>query len=175
MNKPEKDQIKNEHQIILTNDKTPLPSCLQITSRDLNTSNDNYIDLLTSKINNPYQKKINFINLVLNSSVLKLSSNPNQILGELKYFFRWISPLNNEFLMGSFTWNHKLIETETSDKKIIFQNSISKQDINDYFYKNYINLIEQVLKNSNIPYLYLEFKSKRFNKIIDVLFVCDLE
>lgn len=173
MNEPEKDHIKNKHQIILTNNKSSLPSHLQITPRDLNASNDNYIDLLTSKINNPYQKKLNFINLVLNSSVLKLSSNPNQILCELKYFFRWISPLNNEFFMGSFTWNYKLIET--TNKKIIFQNSISKRDISDYFYKNYINLIEQVLKNSNIPYLYLEFKSKRFNKIIDVLFVCDLE
>lgn len=173
MDSEKKDHITNEHIITMNNSKLSLTTHMTINIQDVTLSNDNWIDLITSRINNPYQKKLNFINLVLNSNVLKLCNEPTKICDELKYFFRWLSPLNNEFLMGSFAWNYKLIDTP--NKKIIFQNSISKTDINDYFYKNYIHLIEQVLKNSNIPYLYLEFKSKRFNKIIDVLFVCDLE
>ena len=45
--------------------------------------------------------------------------------------------------------------------------------MNEYFYLNYINRIKKILSNSNVKYYYFEFKSKRFNKIKDIIWVFD--
>ena len=61
---------------------------------------------------------------------------------DLKKFFNWIAPLNNEYNFGSFEWQKKIIKNNEK-KRIIFQNSISKNDICTYMYKNYIDLIKK--------------------------------
>ena len=58
-------------------------------------------------------------------------------------------------------------------KKILIQNSISKLDMDNNFYSNYINKIKKILSKSKIKYFYFEFKSKRFNKIKDIIWAFD--
>ena len=130
-------------------------------------SNDDMINLkINNLIDNPYQKKINLINLILQSDIIIPFKNNYDIIK----FFNWISPLNLEYNLSSKDWNYKIINYENNNK-IILQNSISKTDMSTYFYTNYINLIKKILSNSNIKYYYFEFKSKRFNKIKDIIWV----
>lgn len=126
------------------------------------------VNKLYNNINNPYQKKINLINLILNSNINLQLNNSDKVLK----FFAWLLPLTIEFNMGFNMWNIKTVKYGNIDK-IFIQNSISKKDMHTYFYKNYINLIKQSLTNSNVNYHYFEFKSKRFNKIKDIIFVID--
>jgi hypothetical protein len=119
-------------------------------------------------INNPYQKKINLINMILDSELSIPMSNYQDIIK----FFNWLSPLNNEYNLSSKDWNIKTIKYGNKEK-ILLQNSISKSDISRQFYKNYIDLIKKKIKTSGLKYNYFEFKSKRFNKIKDIIWVFD--
>jgi len=122
---------------------------------------------INSKILDTYQQKINLINNLLYSlEPLPISkSNPNDIIK----FFNIISPLNNEYNLGSFTWDYIL-----HDKLLIFQNSILKSDYNKYVLNKYINPIKNILNMSGFKVNLFQFKSKRFNKTIDLIFVIEL-
>lgn len=132
-------------------------------------SNDDFIDnKIYNLILNPYQKKINLINLILDSNInFKFNSYLNII-----NFFNWLNPLTIEFKLASGKYNIKHIKYGNKEK-IFLQNSISKEDYDINFFFNYINKIKKTLTNSNVKYHYFEFKSKRFNKIKDIIFVFD--
>jgi hypothetical protein len=132
-------------------------------SNDIDIENKIYNHII-----NPYQKKLNLINLVLDSDFdLKL----NGYLDVIK-FFNWLNPLTIEYKMSSGRWNIKSIKYGNREK-ILLQNSISKSDLDDKFSNEYINKIKKVLNKSCIKYYYFEFKSKRFNKIKDIVWVFD--
>ena len=132
-------------------------------------SNDEILsDKIYNLVTNPYQKKINLINSILDSEISLPLKNYNDII----LFFKWISPLNVEYSFGSFDWNFSNI-SYGNKKKILIQNSISKLDMDNNFYSNYINKIKKILSKSKIKYFYFEFKSKRFNKIKDIIWAFD--
>jgi hypothetical protein len=125
---------------------------------------------LYKQISNPYQKKIDLINIILKSDIqLNIMT-----LEDLKKFFNWLAPLNNEYNFSSFEWQQKRTECN-GIKRIIFQNAISKSDMCTFLYKNYIDLIKKKLKDSKLNYYYFELKNKRFNKIKDIIFVVDID
>ena len=119
-------------------------------------------------IYNPYQKKLNLINLILDSEQHFPLDNYLDIIK----FFNWLNPLTIEYKMASSSWNIKSVKYGNREK-ILLQNSISKVDLNDNFCSGYINKIKKVLTNSGNKYYYFEFKSKRFNKIKDIIWVFD--
>lgn len=119
-------------------------------------------------IENPYQKKINLIHMILDSNL----TIPIKNIYDVVKFFNWLSPLNIEHKMSSREWSQKTIRFGNK-KKILFQNSISKSDLDKHFTTNYIKKIKKVFDNSNIKYNYFEFKSKRFTKIKDIIWVFD--
>lgn len=131
------------------------------TDEDINNKIYNFIE-------NPYQKKINLILLILNSDVVIPLKNNNDVIK----FFNWISPLNIEYNLSSKDWNQKTIKYGNKEK-ILLQNSISKYDLDNYFKISYINKIKKILSDSKIKYSYFEFKSKRFTKIKDIIWVID--
>ena len=130
-------------------------------------SNDTDIEnKMYNLIINPYQKKLNLINLVLDSDFDLRLKNYLEIIK----FFNWIYPLTIENNMASGSWNMKTVKYGNREK-ILLQNSISKLDLNENFYLKYINKIKKVFSNAGIKYYYFEFKSKRFNKIKDIIWV----
>lgn len=132
-------------------------------------SNDDYIfEKIYNYIKNPYQKKINLINMILNSDLII----PLKTKYDIIKFFNWLSILNNEFNMSSYKWNYKEIKYGNKEK-FLLQNSISKNNIGKNFYLNYIDLIKKKLTESNVNFCYFEFKSKRFNKIKDIIWSFD--
>lgn len=134
-----------------------------IFSLDFDINNKIY-----NMIDNPYQKKLNLINLIFDSD-LKFSLN--NFLDIIK-LFNWIYPLTIEYKFASGNWNLKTIKFGNIEK-ILLQNSISKIDSDEKFYLSYINKIKKILSNSNVKYYYFEFKSKRFNKIKDIIWIFD--
>jgi hypothetical protein len=120
---------------------------------------------INSKISDTYHAKINLINNLLYSTKPLPMSNSNDIIK----FFNILSPLNNEYNLGSFTWDYIL-----HDKLLIFQNSILKSDYNKYILNKYINPIKNILIISGFKVNLFQFKSKRFNKTIDLIFVIEL-
>lgn len=159
----------NKQKIIMDNQKQ-----IQILNKDFILNNiystDDDINLqLYKHLLCPYQKRLNLMNLILKSNLIIPLNNMIQIIK----FFNWLSPLNNEFNMGSKDWAFKKIKYGNK-QKFLLQNSISKQDMGRSFYSNYIDLIKKKLSESKTNYYYFEFKSKRFNKIKDVIWVFDL-
>lgn len=135
--------------------------------RDNIFSNDEDIENKIYKlICNPYQKKLNLINLILNSD---FDMRLNGYLDVIK-FFNWLNPLTIEYKMASGRWNMKSIKYGNREK-ILLQNSISKSDLDENFHLGYVDKIKKILTNSGIQYYYFEFKSKRFNKIKDIIWV----
>jgi hypothetical protein len=161
-------KIANNQYINLTNyKKSIIPNEKFITdnifSNDIDIENKIY-----NMIFNPYQKKLNLINLVLNLSIdFKLKSYL-----EVIKFFNWLYPLTIEYKMASGCWNIKMVKYANREK-VLLQNSISKSDLTDNFNKEYITKIKNILCNSGIKYYYFEFKSKRFNKIKDIIWAFD--
>ena len=49
----------------------------------------------------------------------------------------------------------------------------TKKDACSFFYDKYINKIKNIFIKSNIKFNYFEFKSKRFYKTQDIIFVFD--
>ena len=164
-----KNKYANKQQIYMNNKKNSTVNNIDFIINNIYSNDDNIINIIYNKIDNPYQKKINLINLCLHSNINFDFSKSNNIIK----FFNWIAPLNIEYNMSSIKWNTKKISYGNKNK-ILFQNSILKIDITQYFYNNYINLIKKILKNSNIKYNYFEFKSKRFNKIKDIIWAIDI-
>ncbi len=133
---------------------------------NINTSDINILKHLNNIVSNPYQLKLNLINNLLLSNI----SVPLKNILDVEKFFKMLSPLNIEYNLGSSEFNKQII-----GDKLFLQNSISKKECNDIFYNKYINLVKNILKLSNIDFDYFEFKSKRFNKTKDIIWVFDLD
>ena len=159
----------NKHKLYMNNYYKSVNYDKEFIINNIYTSDSILINKIYEKITSPYQKKINLIYSLLN---LDINLNFNTV-SDIKKFFNWISPLNIEYELGSPIWNIKTIQYGNKHK-ILFQNSISKKDINESFYKNYISLIKKKLNKSKLEYYYFEFKSKRFNKIKDIIFVISI-
>jgi len=161
-------KIINRQHILMNNYKKSFIKNSDFIWDNIFTCDDTIENKIYNLIVNPYQKKLNLINLILNSDISFPISNCKDII----MFFNWICPLNIEYKMGSNEWNYSSVKYGNKEK-ILVQNSISKMDMNDNFYSNYIKKIKNILSNSKIKYNYFEFKSKRFNKIKDIIWVFD--
>ena len=130
---------------------------------NLGTTDEELIKTMNSKIMSVYSAKINLINYVLNSKETIIKNN----ISDIKKFFKFISPLNNEYSLDSYEWNFKLV-----DNLLLVQNSIPKilADKTCIFYLNYITKIINILNNSDLIYKYHEFKTARFYKNLDIIF-----
>ena len=132
----------------------------------IETADESLIKSLNTKLFDTYHAKINLLfNLLYSSEPLPIKDKKSIIK-----FFKIIAPLNNEFNMGSYTWNFKL-----SENKLYVQNSILKKDLNEYIHTKYLNPIKYILKLSNINFDYYQLKSNRYYKNMDVIFVFDFE
>lgn len=131
--------------------------------KNLSTTDEELIKTINSKIMSVYSAKINLINYVLNSKETIINNN----ISDIKKFFKFISPLNNEYSLDSYEWDFKLI-----DNLLLVQNSIPKilADKTCIFYLNYITKIINVLNNSDLEYKYHEYKTARFYKNLDIIF-----
>jgi hypothetical protein len=130
---------------------------------NLSTTDEGLIKSMNSKIMSVYSAKINLINYVLNSKETIINNN----ISEIKKFFKFISPLNNEYSLDSYEWDFKSV-----DNILLVQNSIPKilADKTCTFYLNYITKIKNILDNSNLEYKYHEYKTARFYKNLDIIF-----
>jgi hypothetical protein len=136
---------------------------------NLFSNDDDVYKKIYDLIDNPYQKKINIINMLLDSDI-KLNLNKHT---DIIKFFNWLSPLNIENNLSSLKWNVKKIQY-ANRKKILLQNSILKSNSSNLEYLNYISKIKKILNNSGVKYHYFEYKSKRFTKIKDIILVFNL-
>ncbi len=134
--------------------------------KNINTSDEGILRNLNNMFTESYQIKLNLISVLLNSN----ESLPITTKKDLIKLFNTVSPLNIEYNMANSKWNYKII-----DNKLFIQNSISKKDSNEIFYKKYINLLKKILVQSKIDFNYFEFKLKRFNKSKDIVWVFDLK
>lgn len=159
----------NRQQIIMNNYKESAILNKELILNNLYSTDDEIYSQIYNQISNPYQKRLNTIYLLLKSDLPIPLSNMLEIIK----FFNWLSPLNIEFNMGSKDWAFKKIRYGNKEK-FLLQNSISKQDIGRSFYSNYIDLIKKKLSQSKTAYHYFEFKSKRFNKIKDIIWAFDI-
>ena len=130
---------------------------------NLVATDEELIKNMNNKIMSVYSAKINLINYVLNSKETIINNN----ISDIKKFFKFISPLNNEYSLDSYEWNFKLV-----NNLLIVQNSIPKMlaDKTCIFYLNYITKIKNVLNTSTLEYKYHEFKTARFYKNLDIIF-----
>ncbi len=130
---------------------------------NLNATDEEIIKNMNNKIISVYSAKINLINYVLNSNETIIRNN----ISDIKKFFIFINPLNNEFSLGSYEWDFKIV-----NNLLLVHNSISKilADKNSIFYLNYITKIKNILNNSNLAYKYHEYKIARFYKNLDIIF-----
>jgi hypothetical protein len=161
--------LLNRQQIIMNNYKETTILNKELILNNIYSTDDDIYSQIYKQILNPYQKRLNIIYLLLKSDI-KIPLN-NMV--EIIKFFNWLSPLNNEFNMGSKDWAFKKIKYGNR-QKFLLQNSISKEDMGRTFYLNYIDLVKTKLSQSKVPYYYFEFKSKRFNKVKDIIWAFDI-
>jgi hypothetical protein len=160
--------LLNKQKIIMNNCKeTKLLNNDLILNNIYSTDDDIYTQIY-KQIDNSYQKRLNIISMLLKSELAIPMNNYNEIIK----FFNWLSPFNNEYNLSSKDWAIKTIKYGNKEK-ILLQNSISKSDMGNSFYLNYIDPIKKKLSLSKIQYCYFEFKSKRFNKVKDIIWVFD--
>ena len=132
----------------------------------IETADETLIHSLNTKLFDTYHAKLNLLyNILYSTEPLPIKDKKSIIK-----LFNVIAPLNNEFNMGSYSWNFK-----SSGKRLFVQNSITKIDLNDYLKVHYLNPIKSVLKNSGITFDYYQFKSNRFYRNVDIVFVFDFE
>jgi hypothetical protein len=132
----------------------------------IETADETLIRSLNSKLFDTYHGKINLLfNLLYSNEPLPIKDKKSVVK-----FFNIIAPLNNEFNMGSYSWNFKSCE-----KRLYVQNSVSKIDFNDYLQVKYLNPVKCVLNLSNIKFDYFQMKSNRYYKNMDIVFVFDFE
>lgn len=167
--KPKKMKLLNRQQIIMNNYKETFITNNQLILNNIYSTDDEIYSQIYKQISNPYQKRLNTIGLLLKSD-LKI---PMVNMTDIIRFFNWLSPLNNEFNMGSKDWVWKKIKYGNKEK-FLLQNSISKQDMGRTFYSNYIDLVKSKLDLAGINFCYFEFKSKRFNKVKDIIWAFDM-
>ena len=123
---------------------------------------------LHNNIINPYEIKINLLKYVIQNPNFKIGST----ITNIKDFFNTLNPLNIEFQMGSYTWSYKSINNNGKELLLV-QNSLFKKNVYNTpnVYTDYIDLIKQVLSRSNITFSYHEFRTKRFYKRVDTIFL----
>jgi hypothetical protein len=127
----------------------------------LNILDEDLIKNINNKIISTYNAKLNLINYVLNSE----KTNIKNVLRDIKNFYIFLNPLNNEYNLNSYAWDFKVV-----DNILLIQNSVPKLLANDNFYNNYINKIKNILSNSKIDFMYHEFKVRRYYKSLDIIF-----
>jgi len=160
--------LVNKQKIIMYNHiETKLVNSDLILNNIYSTDDEIYLQIY-KQINNSYQKRLNIINLLLKSDLIIPLINSLDIIK----FFNWLSPFNNEFNLSSKDWTIKTIKYGNKEK-ILLQNSIGKKDMEKTFYSNYIDLIKKKLTLAKVSYCYFEFKSKRFNKVKDIIWSFD--
>jgi hypothetical protein len=138
------------------------PSFNKVIWDTIDKADDYMIKSINNKICDVYHAKINLINnLLFSTEPLNINSKEDIIK-----FFNILSPLNNEYSFGSYSWDF-----QDHDNKLLIHNSILKSDLNQYIYKKYINPLKNVLTISNINFKYYEFKNNRFNKTIDIILI----
>ncbi len=138
----------------------------QLIWDNIGSSDIEILTRISNKISNPYLIKLNFIVNILNLDIpLPIESSKDIIK-----LFNSLSPLNIEYNLGSNIFNKKIVQN-----KMFLQNSISKKEASDIFYLKYINKVKNLLIKSGIEFDYFEFKSKRFNKTKDIIWVFNLE
>ena len=141
---------------------------IQTLWKNIDSSDENILKQLNNLFIDCKIIKNNLVSFLLKSdSTISIPiSNSNDLIK----FFKLFDQLNIQYNLATETWN-----TQISDSKIFFQNSISKKDSTNTFYENYIDLIKKKLIDSKIEFNYFEFRLKRFNKTKDIIFVFDLE
>ena len=117
---------------------------------------------LENKLTSNYRCKLNLINLMLSSDVPPTLKSKKDYIS----FFKTVSPMNNEYNMGSMMWNHKNV-----NNYLFFQNSVVKDEI--IIVRPYINKIKCLLEKCDKNVILKEIKSSRFYKNIDIIFVVD--
>lgn len=138
----------------------------QLIWDSIETADDSLIHSINTKLFDTYRAKLNLLfNLLYSNKPLPIKDKDSVLK-----FFKIISPLNNEFNMGSYNWNYKF-----HNGKLFVQNSISKTDLNDNLINNYLNPIKKILDFSNIKFKYWEMKSNRYYKNIDLVYVFDFQ
>lgn len=162
-------KLENKQKIMMNNYKQTNISNPEFILKNIYSTDDEIYNQIYKQLDNQYQKKLNIMIMILKSNLIIPLNDQNQIIN----FFNWMSPLNLEFNMGSKDWAVKKIKYGDKEK-FLLQNSISKKDIGKNFYSNYIDLIKNKLNLANVDYLYFEFKSKRFNKIKDIIWVLNI-
>jgi hypothetical protein len=118
-------------------------------------------------------------NLILDHNQIKenlamyllISKNklPIKSLQDIKKLFNIINSLNNKYDMGSNTWECKNVIYK-NEKFLFIKNSVSRLN-HDIKFKNFINLIKNKFKISDVEFNYFELTSSRFNKTVDIIFV----
>lgn len=166
LNKPKNNKfiLVNKQKIIMNNYKETHILNKELILNNLYSTDDEIYSQIYKQLLNPYQKRLNTIQLILKSNLKIPMSNMTDII----CFFNWLSPFNNEYNMSSKNWAWKKIKYGNKEK-LLLQNSISKQDMGRTFYLNYIDLVKSKLSLSGVNYCYFEFKSKRFNKVKDII------
>jgi len=162
--------LENKQKIIMGNYKETHILNKELILNNIYSTDDQIYSQIYYQIDNPYQKRLNTILLLLKSELVIPMLNITDIIR----FFNWLSPLNNEFNLSSKNWAWKKIKYGNKEK-LLLQNSISKQDMGRTFYSNYIDLVKSKLSICHINFCYFEFKSKRFNKVKDIIWSFDVQ
>jgi len=161
-------KLLNKQKVIMNNYKeTKIINNNLILNNIYSLDEDIYLQIY-NHIDNPYQKRLNIMSMLLKSDLVIPMKNSIEIIR----FFNWLSPFNNEFNLSSKDWAIKTIKYGNKEK-ILLQNSISKSDMGRTFYSNYIDPIKNKLELGKVEYCYFEFKSKRFNKVKDIIWAFD--
>lgn len=161
--------LANRQQIIMNNCKETRILNNELILNNIYSTDDEMYSQIYKQILNPYQKRLNTMYLLLKSDLVI----PMLTITDIIRFFNWLTPLNNEFNMSSKDWAYKKIKYGNK-QKFLLQNSISKQDMGKTFYSNYIDLVKNKLTLGNVNFYYFEFKSKRFNKVKDIIWAFDI-
>ena len=146
--------------------------------------NDNYFDLVWSNITTSDDILLKTLNNLIfdhnkakeNLLLYLLNSKKNIIfkgINDIKKFFNIMSPLNLLYNFGSLTWDSKIIKNNEHNL-LLFHNSVTKLEYKNINILNYLDLIKKKLSCSNINFDFLKFKSSRFFKTVDLIFIINI-
>ena len=164
----ENNRLPNLQKIIMNNDVPNLSVDLDYNFlyNNLNNLDENMLKIMNNKIINPYQCKLNLLNYILKNGENIIIKNRIDI----KKFFNTLNPLNNFYELGSFEWQFDDLEIDNK-KFLLVKNSVLKENMIDDFYVNYIDQIKKIFINNKLDFTYEEFKTPRFYKSVDIIFI----
>ena len=147
--------------------------------------NDDYFDLVWSNITTSDDILLKTLNNLTfnhykakeNLSLYLLNSEKNIIfkgINDIKKFFNIMSPLNLLYNFGSPSWDNKIIKNNEHNL-LLFHNSVTKSEYKNINVLNYLDLIKKKLNSSKINFDFLKFKSSRFFKTVDLIFVINVD